>query len=103
MSDQQNDTQPQQAAPAEQVVTVPPEVRAQIGEAMAKVMEQMPFLTGALDRAMTDLVGSRVAFAIVVFGKGFALHGANIPKEMSDSAIVSYAEALKNGGSNAAG
>lgn len=84
--------------PAEPLIKVDPTIRSQIGEGMATVMEQLPHLTAALDRAVADLAGKRLAIAIVVYTEGFAMHGSNLPKDASDAAIIGYAESLKNHG-----
>lgn len=101
---QPNEPAANDAQPAEPLIKIDPQILAQIGEAMGRVMQEMPHLCAAVSRAVADIAGEPIPIALVVFGQGFAMHGSNVAKDESDRLVVSYAEALKRGGgSDAAG
>lgn len=44
----------------------------------AKVLDAMPAMVGAIDRSFLDAAGEKVAFVVVAFVAGTAVHATNI-------------------------
>ena len=44
----------------------------------AKLLDSLPGLVGAIDKALFDTCGERVAFVLVAFAAGGAVHATNI-------------------------
>ncbi len=44
----------------------------------AKILDALPGLVGAIDRALIDQTGTKVAFVLVCFAEGQAAHATNI-------------------------
>lgn len=67
----------------------------------AKVLDSMPGLVGAIDQTFIDQTGEKVAFVLVAFVAGAAVHATNI--NPPEGAIVALMELVKNYNTDAEG
>lgn len=62
--------------------------------ATSKLLDALPGLVGAVDRAFVDVTGNKTAFILVAFAEGQAVHATNI--NPPSDAIVALKELMKN-------
>jgi hypothetical protein len=58
-----------------------------------KMLDALPGLVGAIDRAIVDQTGKKFPFVLLVFGNGAALHATNIDAKVALSAVQEFAAA----------
>lgn len=64
----------------------------------AKILEMVPSLTGAIDRTFREETGQHVAFVLVAFIDGSAVHASNItPASAAMEAMVNLAASYSGG------
>ena len=64
-------------------------------EPTAKLLDALPGLIGAIDRAIFDTAGEKFPFVLLVFGNGGALHATNIDAKVAINAVQEFANAMK--------
>ena len=61
----------------------------------AKMLDALPGLVGAIDKAIIDQSGKRFPFVLLVFGNGAAMHATNIDAKVALGAVQDFAAATK--------
>lgn len=62
-------------------------------ESVAKLLDSLPGLVGALDKAIMDTTGRRMPFAVLVFADGAGMHASNFNAADTVKAIKDLVEA----------
>lgn len=63
-------------------------------KAVAKVLDALPGMIGAIDRAIFDAGGKKMPFVLLVFGENGAMHATNInPPSQGVEAVKQLAKA----------
>lgn len=66
-------------------------------EAMTKLLDGLPGLVGALDRAIFDTSGQKMPFVLLVFTEGGACHATNFDAKTAVAAVKELAACWDEG------
>ena len=64
-------------------------------EPAAKLLDALPGLIGAIDKAIWDQTGQKFPFVLLVFGNGGAMHATNIDAKVALEAVQEFARATE--------
>ena len=64
-------------------------------EPAAKLLDALPGLIGAIDKAIWDQTGQKYPFVLLVFGNGGAMHATNIDAKVALEAVQEFARATE--------
>lgn len=65
---------------------------------VAKLLDQMPGLVGAIDAAVKDTAGKPLGFMLIVFAPGTALHATNCNPQHAQAAVTELVKSWEQDG-----